>query len=450
MKDSLVKPRQLAVDICFQVVVKGVSLSEALASGLDKLENDRDKGFCSELCYGFCRFYFVLDASLKKLLQKSLKARDKDVTIILLLGLYQIRFMRVSDHAAVNESVKLLRKIGKNWAKGLVNAVLRSYIRELERSGKKSAQVDEENAPSLPLEDYEQSIAYPEWIKGKVNKDWEDKSGQIFKAGNSQAPMVLRVDLKQITRAEMIQKLLLSTIEAKPHDVIAQAIVLQKAQSVELLPGFAEGLISVQDAAAQIAADLLNCKPGMRVLDACAAPGGKTLHILQSSSGLSVLALDKDDVRLNRIHENLSRANQSAEVVCADASDVGNWFDGAQFDRILLDAPCSASGIIRRHPDIRLLRKASDIVGLVQQQQKLLDTLWPLLKPDGLMVYSTCSIFKDENEHQIERFISAQDNCVEQPLNTVQWGEKRPYGRQILSGTDEMDGFYYACLIKTS
>lgn len=437
MSEGSALPRQLAIDICYQVLVKGASLTESLENQLIKIESDRDRGFCSELCYGFCRYYFVLDASLKKRLQKPLKRRDIDVEIILILGLYQIRFMRVSDHAAVNESVKLLRKIGKNWAKGLVNAVLRSYIRD-----------NAENPDLSLLAETEQANAYPEWVQKRLGSDWPKQTAKIFAAGNQQAPMVLRVDENKISQELVLQHLADQSMEARPHAIVKNAIVLLQPVAVDRLPGFAEGTLSVQDAAAQLAAQVLECQPGMRVLDACAAPGGKTLHILQSAPNLKVVALDKDAHRLQRVDENLNRGNTSAQVICADAVETEDWFDGEKFDRILLDAPCSASGIIRRHPDIRLLRKAGDVGSLVKQQWDLLNSLWPLLKEGGRMVYSTCSIFKDENEHQIERFVQSQDNCVEQPLNEVQWGEIRPYGRQILPGFDDMDGFYYACLVK--
>jgi 16S rRNA (cytosine967-C5)-methyltransferase len=207
-------------------------------------------------------------------------------------------------------------------------------------------------------------------------------------------------------------------------------------------------MVSVQDSSAQIAADLLDCQPSMRVLDACAAPGGKTLHILQSVDGLEVFALDKDEQRLQRVDQNIQRAGLTAKLIHADAAQTESWFDGIQFDRILLDAPCSASGIIRRHPDIRILRKPEDIPQLVTQQKQLLDALWPLLNEGGRMLYSTCSIFHAENELQIADFCSRQAGCVELPINAVQWGLQRSYGRQILPGFKNMDGFYYALLEK--
>jgi len=445
MKSSVVKnspnARQVALQVCFQVIEKGQSLTQQLEQQLSRLTIERDRGFCSELSYGLCRYYFVLDQQLQKQLKKPLKARDRDIHLLLLMGLYQIRFMRVGNHAAVNESVKLVLGLKKHWAKGLVNAVLRAYIRQIETESQD--QVGE-------LTEQEHSLAYPDWIRKKLQQDWDEQAFAAMKAGNQQAPMVLRVDLTRISRSDYLQKLAESDITASAHPVIKQAVVLEQALAIDQLFGFENALVSVQDASAQIAADLLDCKTGMKVLDACAAPGGKTLHIMQASQQVQMTALDKNETRLQRVQENLQRAGLSAYLITADAAQPNDWFDGQLFDRVLLDAPCSASGIIRRHPDIRLLRKSQDIDSLMRQQQDLLQALWPLLKPGGLMVYSTCSMFKDENEYQLEKFMQRQSNCAERVINSVQWGQPRTIGRQILPGSHNMDGFYYACLEKTT
>ncbi len=432
--------RQLALEVCTQLLQHGLSLNDLLEQQLKLLASDRDRGFCSELCYGFCRYYFVLQAELQKRIKKPLKARDLDVQVILLLGLYQIRFMRVEDYAAVNESVLLLKKRQKIWAKGLVNAVLRSFIRD------QAGAMTSAEKSDLSASEHEQ--AYPDWMRQKIRQDWGEHAASIFAAGNQRAPMVLRVDLTKVSRTDYQLQLQNQGLAATEHPLVESALILQHPVAVELLPGFTAGEASVQDASAQLAAGLLSCEAGMRVLDACAAPGGKTLHILQQTPELHLLALDKDQTRLHRVAENLQRAAVQAELICADAAEPAEWFEGALFDRILLDAPCSASGIMRRHPDIRLLRKASDIGGLVEQQKRLLSAMWALLKPGGRLLYSTCSLFKDESEGQIQVFVNAQDNCVELPLNTVQWGLSRPVGRQILPGAAEMDGFYYAVLEK--
>ncbi len=431
--------RQLALKICLSVVVKGQSLSSQLEKQLSNLDYSRDQGLCSELCYGFCRYYFLLSAELKPLLKKPLKGKDFDIQIILLLGLYQIRFMRTDDHAAVNETVNLVEYQRKKWARGLVNAVLRNYLR---------AHSSEDPSNRAKLRAHEHALAYPQWMQDQFKADWGSDSPTLMQAANQSPPMVLRVDTRQVSRDAYLQMLQAQQLEAVAHELIPTAIILQQALPVDKIPGFDDGLVSVQDSSAQIAASLLDCQPAMRVLDACAAPGGKTLHILQSADGLEVFALDKDEQRLRRVDQNIQRANLAAKLIHADAAVPESWFDGIQFDRILLDAPCSASGIIRRHPDIRILRKPEDIPQLVRQQKKLLDALWPLLKKGGRMLYSTCSIFQAENELQIADFCDQKVGCVELPLNSVQWGIQRLYGRQILPGFNDMDGFYYALLEK--
>jgi 16S rRNA (cytosine967-C5)-methyltransferase len=439
LPDKMQNARQLALKICQLVVLKGQSLSSQLEKQLSHLDNSRDQGLCSELCYGFCRYYFLLSAELKPLFKKPLKGKDFDIQIILLLGLYQIRFMRIDDHAAVNETVNLVIYQRKKWARGLVNAILRNYLRE---------HASEDPLTRARLKDYEHALAYPQWMQQQFAVDWGSDAPMLMQAANQSPPMVLRVDTRQTSRKAYLELLDENQIPARPHELITSAVTLQNALSVDQIPGFDRGLVSVQDSSAQIAAPLLDCQPGMRVLDACAAPGGKTLHIMQSAEQLEMFALDKDEQRLQRVAQNIRRANLDAKLIHADAAQIESWFDGIQFDRILLDAPCSASGIIRRHPDIRILRQAEDIQQLVQQQRNLLDALWPLLINGGRMLYSTCSVFHAENELQISNFCDRQVDCIELPLNSVQWGVQRPYGRQILPGFHDMDGFYYALLEK--
>ncbi|MDJ0880029.1 MAG: 16S rRNA (cytosine(967)-C(5))-methyltransferase RsmB [Gammaproteobacteria bacterium] len=433
--------RQLALRLCLKVVYQGQSLSSLMEQELITLNNERDRAFCSELCYGVCRFFFILKSRINQRLKKPLRSKDRDVEMILLLGLYQLLLMRVDDHAAVNESVKLLSIIRKHWAKGLVNGVLRAINRELS---------EENESEAFQWSDQEHEQAYPSWMVKLIKRDWPDSAGPVFIAGNQQAPMVLRLNTADIDPQHYLQELQGAGIQARLHDHVPGALVLNNPQSVYRLPGFEQGRVSVQDAAAQLAAGLLHSQPGMQVLDACAAPGGKTMHIMQSTKGLDVTAIDKDQFRLDRVKQNLQRAGLKATLIVADAAQPSTWFKGIPFDRILLDAPCSASGIIRRHPDIRLLRRETDIAGLVQQQHQLLIGLWPLLKTGGRLVYSTCSIFKDENERQVLKFIDMQTNCREVEIKSVQWGLKRPVGRQILPGFNDMDGFYYACLEKTA
>jgi 16S rRNA (cytosine967-C5)-methyltransferase len=313
-----------------------------------------------------------------------------------------------------------------------VNAVLRQLIRD-----------------GIDIQPGQHLASYPEWMQEKFSLDWPQHYRDIAQAGNDRAPLTLRVDLRRYTPQAIIEILLEQRINATPHRIVNSAITLEKPCDVTKLEVFNQGLVSVQDAAAQLAAGILDCRSGMRVLDACAAPGGKTAHLLQYSDDLDVVALDIDAIRLTRIEQNLARIGRRAQLLCGDAGNPATWHDGKRFDRILADVPCSGSGVIRRHPDIKLLRRASDIAQLVNQQKKILSALWPLLKPGGLLLYSTCSIFKDENERQMEWFVENHDKCTERSLKSVQWGEECSFGRQILPGEHNMDGFFYACMQKS-
>lgn len=438
--------RYLALKLCLAVVRDGQSLSDLIPSASEELDSDADRRFCSELTFGVCRFFYLFKSQMAEYVKKPLRNKDLDIQLILMLGFYQLRFLRVEDHAAVNETVKLVVQVRKNWARSLVNAVLRSYLRNLEQqaSNKQGMSFDDLDAP-------QHRASYPDWMIQRIETDWPDQAASVFTAGNSRPPMTLRMDIQRQSRQDYLQEFKSAAIK---HALVESAIVLEKPQPVDQLKGFDQALVSVQDASAQLAATLLDVQPGMRVLDACAAPGGKTLHILQSESEQRLLALDSDPLRLERVEQNLERAGVNAELECVAAERTEEWYDGEQFDRILLDVPCSASGIVSRHPDIRLLRRQQDIKAMATQQQVLLESLWPLLKEGGRLVYSTCSIFKDENEKQVRRFMESHQNCVEKPIKQVQWGLQRPVGRQVLPNYQvkgrAMDGFYYACLNKRS
>lgn len=417
------------------VLQRGRSLDDALHAVLaDSRElQERDKSLCKALSYGLCRWYFALQPVVQGYLQKPFRKKDLDLELILTLGLYQLSIMKIDPHAAVNETVNLTRAQNKAWAKGLVNAVLRGLIRD-----------------RATIESGFDERSYPDWIIRRIAEDWPEQSNAILSAGNQRAPMSLRVDINQLDRQQYRQKLIQQNIPASLHETVATALMLEQPCDVNALPGFSSGLLSVQDASTQLAAPLLDCKVGMRVLDACAAPGGKTAHLLQSTPAIDLVAVDQDAKRLRLIDDNLKRVGHAARLICGDASSPQDWHDGINFDRILADVPCSASGVIRRHPDIKLLRRASDIAKLVLQQKQILTALWSLLKPGGVLLYSTCSIFKDENERQIDWFVQNNDNCTVIGPNSVQWGEQRPWGRQILPGSQNMDGFYYACLQKAA
>ncbi len=427
-------PRWIAVQAILQVLDQGRSLDEIFNSdwyqslALEK----RDLALSRELVFGFCRWYFALSTLLASRLQKPLRARDRDIEVILILGLYQLLVLSTEPHAAVNETVKLALAQKKSWARGLVNALLRGVIRD-----------------KIVLDSSSPAQAYPDWIMSRIRRDWGEQAERVLVLGNNRPPMTLRVDTRQASIDNVITRLRSAGIEASRHGVVATAIELSSPCEVSQLPGFDQGILSVQDAAAQIAASVLACPSGARVLDACAAPGGKTAHLLQQYENIKLDALDSSEVRLERLRQNLQRIDKSARILIGDATSPETWFDGDNYDCILADVPCSASGVMRRHPDIKLLRRESDIMPLLAQQRKILDALWRLLKPGGKMLYSTCSVFRDENEVQIAKFLERHPDCAEVTISNAEWGEPRSHGRQILTGSDNMDGFYYGLLTKS-
>ena len=415
------------------VLQDGQSLTAVLESALKAVESGKDRAFIQALCYGVCRTYHRLDFILSELLDKPLK--DQDVKALALVGLYQLKYMRVKPHAAVSETVLAARK--KPWAKALINALLRSYLREQDGLEQKADKVQHA------------AVSHPDWLIKQIEQDWPQQAQKILLENNQQPPMALRVNLARISRDQYLQLLSEQGIEAVSVDFCPSAIILDKPVAVDLLPGFAEGLVSVQDTAAQLAAGLLDVQPGHRVLDVCAAPGGKTAHILEHQPQLKELvAVDVDESRLQRVSETLQRLKLPATLVVGDAANPQGWWDGQLFDRILLDAPCSALGVIRRHPDIKLLRRAEDIKSLQALQKNILNAVWPLLAPGGIMLYATCSILKQENEQQIDAFLAEHPDAVELPIDAA-WGFSGSHGRQIMTGESAMDGFYYARIGKS-
>lgn len=417
-------------------VTEGRSLSDSLEVRLPSLEDTRDQAFVQALCYGVCRYYTRLDIMLSYLLKKPMKAKDSDLHALLLVGLYQLMEMRVPEYAAVTETVNAADKFKKSWGRGLVNAVLREYIRNRQQLNDKMS------------EEVESEYAHPEWWIEAVQEAWPDNWQAILIANNAHPPFALRVNQQRKTRADYLLALKAQGIEADSIPETENGIIIASPIHVEALPGFANGEVSVQDGAAQLAAEILNVEKGMRVLDACAAPGGKLTHILEIAPSLTVIAVEKEATRMAAIQENLKRLQLKAECHCEDAIDVEKWWDGQLFDRILIDAPCSASGVIRRHPDIKLLRDPDDIPMLAEQQLALLQALWPLLKPGGLLVYATCSIFPEENTGTMRQFLENNSDAIEEKIE-ANWGLPCEIGRQILPGMQQMDGFYYARVKKS-
>lgn len=428
-------PRLAAAKALAAVLQGKASLNSSLPTQLDKVE-DRDRGFTQDLAFGTARWQPRLSALATKLLQKPFKAADADVEALLLVGLYQLLYTRVPAHAAIGETVGCADKLKKPWAKALLNAVLRRAQRESE-----ALLAELEHDPVV-------RTAHPRWLQKSLKAFWPEQWEAICAANNAHPPMILRVNRRHRSRDAYLQLLNEAGINATPCMYSVDGIVLEAATDVRSLPGFAEGWISVQDEAAQLAADLLDLAPGQRVLDACCAPGGKTCHILEAEKDLAgVVAVDLEAKRLVRVRENLARLGLSAELIAADGRDTATWWDGKPFQRILLDAPCSATGVIRRHPDIKLTRQPDDIAALAVLQGELLDAMWPTLEVGGILLYATCSTLPTENTEVIEAFLARTSGARELDLATTA-GIKQPHGRQLLAQEGGHDGFYYAKLIK--
>ncbi len=424
--------RLLAARVLSRVLQDGQSLTAALESVSHSIESSQDKAFVQAICYGVCRQYHRLDFMLSQLLNKPLK--DNEVKALALVGLYQLSFMRVKPHAAVSETVVAAKK--KPWAKALLNALLRGYLREQEVLDAKANQ------------NRSAAVSHPDWLINRVEQDWPEHAAQIFHENNQQPPMVLRVNLARTDRESYLQQLAEQGITGSAVDFCPTAIVLDKPVGVELLPEFAAGWVSVQDTAAQLAASLLDVQAGQRVLDLCAAPGGKTAHIFESQPQLKELvAVDIEANRMQRVAENCQRLKLSPTLIVGDAAQPESWWNGHTFERILVDAPCSALGVIRRHPDIKLLRRPEDIAVLQGLQRDILNAAWSMLASGGVLLYATCSVLKQENEQQIHDFLATHADAVELPIH-AEWGIAATHGRQILTGTATMDGFYYARLGK--
>lgn len=438
MSSSGAQARAVAAEVVDAVVYAGQSLDAAIAAREGLISED-DRSLLRMLCYGTLRHYWRLDNWLHSLLSKPLRKRDRVVQALLLVGLYQVAHMRIPDHAVVSETVAAARHLKRPKLSGLVNACLRRYLRETD--GVRSA--------SDPQSEWN----HPSWIIDALKSDWPNDWQTILTANNERAPMWLRVNASRASAAEYARRLQDASIDSALVDGVADAVRLLNPTPVKDLPGFEAGDVSVQDAAAQIAARWLLSESKSRVLDACAAPGGKSGHMLEiGGDDLSLTAVDNDPSRIFGIEENLARIGRNATIIAADASKPEQWWDGQKFDGILLDAPCSASGVIRRHPDIKLLRRQSDLPRLAQLQGSLLRALWQTLSPGGTLLYVTCSVFTVENDAVVGNFVASQADALEKSLlpnnNIRDLMHRKACGYQILPGTNGMDGFYYAALQK--
>jgi 16S rRNA (cytosine967-C5)-methyltransferase len=427
-------PRMAAARALSEVLDSNKNLADSEA--LSQLNDSRDNAFARNLVYGVLRWLNALEWLAAELLAKPLKKRDRDIQHLVLLGLQQLWHDQTASHAAINETAECARLSGKPWAVGLINAVLRRFQREQEQLLNKLGQT-------------RQRFAHPGWLLNEIEQDWPEDWQAIVDANNCQAPLWLRINRQKADEAALKSDLQSAGFEVRSHPFARDAISISPAAAVSRIPRFDEGWLSVQDPAAQLARDLLDPQAGDRILDACAAPGGKTAHLLESCPGIVLTALDKRAQRLEQVHQNLDRLGLKTDTKVADAAAVEKWWKGEQFNKILLDAPCSATGVIRRHPEIKWLRSKEQVNAVVQIQFELLTALWPLLETDGILVYATCSVLKRENGQQIERFLEQHaDAAITNPV--VEWGAAGSYGRQILPGEDQMDGFYYAVLRKSA
>ncbi|GAA0372884.1 16S rRNA (cytosine(967)-C(5))-methyltransferase RsmB [Bowmanella denitrificans] len=416
----------------FQVLEQGKSLRELLPE-LQSQHKEQDRAWLQEMLYGVLRQLPLLQYWLRQLLEKPLKSNQKAVEHLIMLGFYQLAFSRVSQHAAVAETVGACQNLKCPGLKGLVNACLRNFIR----------QNLQQNLP----DDKQILSGLPKWLYKKLLQHYPEQLDEISAAMNTKAPIWLRVNTTRISKDDFTAELDKADITYLSEGLPAQALLLTKGMDLTQLPGYQQGWFAAQDGAAQQAAALLAPQKGEHILDACAAPGGKTCHLLEYQPDIHCTAMDCDPGRLQRVEENLLRLGHQAKVVCGDAANPEDWWDGKQYDRILLDAPCSATGVIRRHPDIKWLRKGADIANLAQLQQKILHAIWALLKPGGTLLYATCSILPEENAQQITAFLQCQADARLSPLHEAD-NIDNP-GWQILPGEMQMDGFYYARLIKS-
>jgi len=417
-----------------RIVFDGVSLRVAFADASARTADPRDRALLSASLFAATRWWLRLDAAVASLVEKPLSPKLRDIRALLVVGCAQMAVMGLPDYAVVASCVDAARVLGQPRASGLVNALLRRFMREREAI---EAQLDR-----VPVT----RTAHPKWLIDAIRKDWSDDADAILAANNREAPLTLRVNRRRERADDLVERLRAAGVAAEPHAELADAIVLDESTDVTRLPGYVEGFFSVQDGAAQRVADLLDLSGGERVLDACAAPGGKTAHMLERAD-VDVIALDRDDARLARVGENLARLGLRAELRAGDATEPTAWWDGRPFDRILVDAPCSSTGIVRRQPDIKLHRRAADILPLATTQQRILAALWPLLAPGGRLVYATCSVLRAENEAVVAAFCAGREDAIAAPV-PASYGSAAGDGRQNLPGRGGMDGFFYAIVDK--
>lgn len=426
--------RALAAEVLAAVAVQGASLRERLSPAQTQLADQRDRAFLTALANEGARWWLRFDKALDGLLQQPLRQREPALHALLVVGLVQLEILKIPPHAAVAATVEATRALGRGGFAKLVNAVLRRWLRERDAH---NARLDAK---------LETLSAHPRWLIDALARDWPEHADAILAADNKATPPMLRVNAQRAQREQVIGELAEAGIHAAAHPWLSDALTLDAHADLAHQSCFTQGKFSVQDGAAQCAADLLDLHDGLRALDACAAPGGKTCHMLERAR-VEVLALERENARTDSIRANLQRLGLQCELRVGDAGTPSQWWDGQPFDRILLDAPCSATGVIRRHPDIKLHRRATDIAALARAQSHLIQALWPTLAVGGRLVYATCSLLREENENVVAAFLDAQPDAHELPFE-LPAGHAAGTGWQILPGEGGLDGMYYAVLEK--
>ena len=426
--------RALAAEALADIALRGHSLREVADRAFPRLPDSRDRALLTALLNEGARWWPRFDAAIDQLLDKPIRRNDPVIHALLVIGLIQLEVLELPAYAAVAATVEAVRELRRPRLAGLVNAVLRRWQRERE-----ALNVALDATPAT-------RHAHPAWLAASIAHDWPGQAEEIMAAANEEPPLMLRVNRNRATREEVIGRLTGAGQTVECHPWLADALVLPHSTEVTRLPGFTQGDFAVQDGAAQVPADLLDLADGQRVLDACAAPGGKACHALERAN-VRLVAVESEAKRVPRIRQNLERLGLRAEVIIGDAGDASGWWDGKSFDRIMIDAPCSATGVIRRRPDVRLHRRAADIPSLITQQERILAACWELLAPGGSLLYVTCSILRAENEGVVGAFVAGRSDVDVVPL-MLQAGRAARIGWQILPGEGDLDGMYYALLRK--
>ncbi len=417
-----------------EIALRGASLREVMERQAPRLADARDRALLMALLSVGARWWLRFDPAVDALLDKPLRHKDPAIHALLICGLVQLEILKLNDYAAVAATVEATRALKRPQLAGLVNAILRRWLRERDT---RNAALDA-HAPTRH--------AHPPWLAQALARDWPQQAEAIMAANNQQPPLMLRVNRRCTTREALLARLQTDGHTANVHPWLADALVLAHSTDVTRLSGFAEGAFAVQDGAAQVAADLMAAQPGERILDACAAPGGKSCHLLERAD-IALTALEFDRARGERIRDNLMRLRLDARIVMGDAGATQVWWDGQPFDRILVDAPCSATGVLRRRPDVRLHRRASDLAALGAQQRRIVAALWPLVAAGGRLVYVTCSVLRAENDAVIADLLAHHADAQAQPI-ALPAGQRTQHGWQILPGDGELDGMYYALVHK--